>query len=52
MDLKKGKSDKVIRENIEQLRKAGYKPTQAVETAMRAAGVEGDMGPKYKKKGK
>jgi hypothetical protein len=38
MPLKKGKSEKVIAENIREMRKAGHPQQQAVAAAMRTAG--------------
>jgi len=38
MPLKKGKSDKVVSQNISELRHSGYPQKQAIAIAMRKAG--------------
>lgn len=47
MPLKKGKSKKVISENIAELERSGRKPNQAIAIALNAAR---DRKPKKKKK--
>jgi len=51
MPLKKGSSEKVISENIAELRRAGHPAAQAAAIAYREAGEKKDMGKKYDQKG-
>lgn len=50
MPLKKGKSKKVVSENIAELRHSGYPPKQAVAIALSTARKSGAKIPKKKKK--
>lgn len=49
MPLKKGKSKKVVSENISELRGAGYKPKQALAIALDSARKSGKKKPKPSK---
>lgn len=52
MPIKKGKSDKVIGENIHELTSAGKPRKQAIAIALDAAGYGKPKKPKKKPKGK
>lgn len=49
MPLKKGKSKKVIGENIKEMESSGYKPSQAIAASLSTARKSGAHIPKKKK---
>jgi hypothetical protein len=50
MPLKKGKSDKVVSQNIGEMVKAGYPQKQAIAASMRSAGRSKQTAPARKQR--